>query len=69
MPPNLQEILKFIGDLEIRKIPYIGAMKETTLNAMGFRTGRDLRDRATDLLIGFTEFEASFLIKCGMGLG
>jgi hypothetical protein len=44
--PNLEGILKFIGDMDIRKIPYIGAMKETTLNAMGYKRGRDLRDRA-----------------------
>jgi nucleotidyltransferase/DNA polymerase involved in DNA repair len=67
--PSLEGILKFIGDMDIRKIPYIGAMKETTLNAMGFKKGRDLRDRAQDLMIAFTEFEYTFLIKCGMGIG
>ena len=36
--PDLEEILSFIGKLEIRKVPYIGGMKETTLNAMGFKT-------------------------------
>jgi len=25
--------------MAIRKIPYIGGMKETTLHAMGFKTG------------------------------
>jgi len=53
----------------IRKIPYIGGMKETTLGAMGFKLGKDLRDRACDLMITFLEFEHTFLIRCGLGLG
>jgi hypothetical protein len=44
-------------------------MKETTLGAMGFKTGKDLRDRACDLMITYLEFEYTFLIKCGLGLG
>ena len=55
--------------MPIRKIPYIGGMKETTLHAMGFITGQDLRDRAADLMIAFLEHEHKFLIKCGMGIG
>ncbi len=35
--PILQEVLDFIGKMAIRKIPYIGGMKETTLHAMGFK--------------------------------
>ena len=67
--PELDTILNFIGDMPIRKIPYIGGMKETTLTAMGFKTGKDLRDRAADLMIAYLEIEHTFLIKCGMGLG
>jgi len=67
--PVLQEVLDFIGKMAIRKIPYIGGMKETTLHAMGFKTAQDLRDRAADLMIAFLEHEHKFLIKCGMGLG
>jgi nucleotidyltransferase/DNA polymerase involved in DNA repair len=67
--PDLEGLSEFIGNLDIRKIPYIGGMKETTLNAMGFKKGRDLRDRASDLMIAFTEHEYNFLIKCGMGIG
>jgi nucleotidyltransferase/DNA polymerase involved in DNA repair len=36
--PVLQEVLDFVGKMAIRKIPYIGGMKETTLHAMGFKT-------------------------------
>ena len=67
--PEREEILEFLGSMNIRKIPYIGGMKETTLGAMGFKTGKDLRDRACDLLIAFREIEHTFLIRCGMGLG
>ena len=69
MKPILEEVLEFIGKMPIRKIPYIGGMKETTLKAMGFQTGQDLRDRAADLMIAFLEHEHTFLIKCGMGIG
>ena len=31
MPPDRSYIMDFIGKLEIRKIPYIGGMQETTL--------------------------------------
>lgn len=61
--------MSFIENLEIRKVPYIGGMRETTLNAMGFKTCFDLRNRAQDLMIAFTPYEHTFLIKCGMGLG
>jgi len=55
--------------MDIRKIPYIGGMIETCLNAMGIKTGEDIRTRAHDLIIAFTEHEYTFWIKCGMGLG
>lgn len=44
-------------------------MTETTLNAMGFKTCLDLRERACDLLIAFNERKYRFLISCGLGLG
>ena len=31
MPPDRSHIMDFIGSLEVRKIPYIGGMQETTL--------------------------------------
>lgn len=43
---DLQAVMAFISNLAIRKVPYIGGMRETTLNAMGFKTCQDLRDRA-----------------------
>lgn len=55
--------------MPLRKIPNIGGMTETTLNAMGFKTCLDLRDRASDLLIAFNERMYKFLISCALGLG
>ena len=67
--PSYDTVIKFMDDLTIRKIPYIGGMRETTLQAMGFLTGKDLRERATELMVAFTPNEHKFLIRCGMGLG
>ena len=68
MRPDLQEILEFVGELPIRKIPHIGGMKETTLQAMGIKKGKDLRERACDIMIAFLEHEHTFLIRCGLGI-
>ena len=67
--PNQVEILDFIGKLDIRKIPYIGAMTETTLKELGILKGRDLVEKAADLMIAYREIMYTFLIKCGLGIG
>lgn len=67
--PDRQEILDFMTRLPLRKVPHIGGMKETCLNAMGITTCQELRDRACDIMIAFTEHESSFLIRCSLGLG
>ena len=69
IPPERERILELIGDLPIRKFPSIGGMTESTLNELGIKTGRDLRERAVDLLIGYREIAYNFLIRCGLGLG
>ncbi len=35
---------------------------------MGIKKGKDLRERACDLMIVFTEHEYQFLIRCGLGI-
>jgi len=67
--PSRHDILEFISKLDIRKIPYIGAMTETTLKEIGIKTGKDLVERAADLMIGYREIMYTFLIKCGLGIG
>lgn len=67
--PDRADVLKFISNLALRKIPGVGGMRETTLNAMGIKSCQDLRDRACDIMIGFLEHEHTFLIRCGLGLG
>lgn len=69
VPPNRDFILDFVGKLPIRKIPNIGGMTETALNELGIKTGKDLRDKAIELMISYREIAHTFLIKCGMGLG
>jgi DNA polymerase kappa len=69
IPPSRLEILDFIGKLDIRKIPYIGAMTETTLHELGIHKGKDLVEKASDLMIAYREIMYTFLIKCGLGIG
>jgi nucleotidyltransferase/DNA polymerase involved in DNA repair len=43
-------------------------MLETTLSAMGIKTGKDLRERAADLIICFKESTYGFLIRRGLAI-
>ena len=67
--PHKLEILEFISKLDIRKIPYIGAMTETCLKELGIKTGSDLVEKAPELMIAYREIMYTFLIKCGLGIG
>ena len=69
LKPNLQTILDFMENLPLRKVPHIGGMRESTLNEMGIKTCLDLRKRATELLIAFSEIESTFFIRCSLGIG
>lgn len=69
IPNDREQILKFIAHLPLRKIPHIGGMTETTLNAMGITTLLELRDKAAEIMIAFAEIKANFLVKCSLGLG
>ena len=71
MEPNRDVILKFLSDLPIRKIPSIGGMKETTLKEIGIETGKDLLEKASDVLIAYNNLPKTheFLIKCALGIG
>ena len=42
---------------------------ESALAELGIKTGLDLREKATELLISYKEIAYTFLIKCGLGLG
>ena len=69
LPPDRNVILEFIGGLPVRKMPNIGGMTETQLGELGIKNGKDLRDRAVDIVIGFRQLSHTFLIRCGLGLG
>ena len=68
-PPDKEYILNFIGEMSVRKIPNIGPMRETTLDAMGIKTGKDMQEKAMDLMLAFREIEHTFLMRCSLGLG
>lgn len=69
VPPDKDFIMEFIGKMPIRKIPNIGGMTETTLAELGIKTGKDLRDKAAELMISYREIAHTFLVRCGLGLG
>ena len=62
-------ILEFVGGLPVRKMPNIGGMMETQLGELGIKTGKDLREKSVDLIIGYREIAHTFLIKCSLGIG
>jgi len=67
--PDYESVISFMNDRPIRKIPGVGGMLETTLKSMGIETGKDLCNRAADLLISFEEKRSTFLIRSGLAIG
>lgn len=63
------EIMKFMGELPVRKVPYIGRMTELTLNAFGIENCKDAIEKAADIYLGFKPANREFLLRSFMGLG
>ena len=49
VPPDPDEIEKFMADLNIRKIPGIGPVAESELNELGIFKSRDFLDNLPEL--------------------
>lgn len=63
-----QEVINFMGDLSVRKIPGIGRMTELELSAMDIFKCKDILEKAVEIFISFTERSSGFLIKCALGI-
>lgn len=68
IPNDEIEILKFMRDLPVRKIPGVGKVNEHILSGLNIYFCKDLIERATDVYVTFTEFAYEFLIKSALGL-
>jgi DNA polymerase kappa len=68
MPNDEIEILKFMKDLPVRKIPGVGKVNEHILAGLNIYSCKDLIEKATEVYVTFTEYAFEFLIKCGLGI-
>ena len=62
------EILKFMKDLPVRKIPGVGKVNEHILAGLNIYNCKDLIEKATEVYSTFTEFAFEFLIKSALGI-
>ena len=46
-------------------------MTETTLKELGIETGKDLLEKAPEVMIGYSNYPKTwnFLLRCALGLG
>jgi DNA polymerase kappa len=68
MPNDEVEILKFMRELPIRKIPGVGKVNEHILNGLNIYFCKDVVERATDVYVTFTEWAYEFLVKSALGI-
>ena len=68
MPNDEIEILKFMKDLPVRKIPGVGKVNEHILAGLNIYSCKDLIEKATEVYVTFTEYAFEFLIKCALGI-
>ena len=69
LKPSKDEVLKFMANMSIRKVPSIGRMTELILNKLGASTCHEVIDRAPEIMISFSERQAQFLIRSSLGIG
>ena len=57
--------------LPVRKIPSVGGMTETTLKELDIETGKDLFDKAHELMIAYSDHPKmyEFLLERALGIG
>ena len=68
MPNDEIEILKFMKDLPVRKVPGVGKVNEHILAGLNIYNCKDLIEKATEVYVTFTEYAFEFLIKCALGI-
>ena len=68
IPNDEVEILKFMRDLPVRKIPGVGKVNEHILAGMNIFFCKDLIEKATEVYVTFTEWAYEFLVKSALGI-
>jgi len=63
------EILKFMMDLPVRKVPGIGKVNEHILSGLNIYTCKDIYEKAAEVYVTFTEYAFEFMIKSALGIG
>jgi DNA polymerase kappa len=65
---NETAVSEFMSRLPIRKIPGVGKVNEQILSGMGIKLCPDIRDRAMDISINFTNNAFDFLVRSSFGI-
>ena len=68
MPNDEIEILKFMKDLPVRKLPGVGKVNEHILTGLNIYNCKDLIEKATDVYATFTEWAFEFLVQSALGI-
>jgi DNA polymerase kappa len=68
IPNDEVEILKFMRDLPVRKLPGVGKVNEHILAGLNIYFCKDLVEKATEVYVTFTEWAYEFLIKAALGI-
>lgn len=68
IPNDEIEILKFMMDLPVRKIPGVGKVNEHILAGLNIYSCKDLVEKATEVYVTFTEYAFEFLVKSALGV-
>ena len=68
LPPSRNEIMKFMNTLPTRKVPGIGKVLETVLEALGIKTMGDLKENIYKICAVFSPKTISFLSSACLGI-
>ncbi|XP_030049126.1 DNA polymerase kappa [Microcaecilia unicolor] len=69
IPPNRQDVMDFIKDLPIRKVPGIGRVTEKMLKALGITTCTELYQQRALVTLLFSETSWHNFLNISLGLG
>ena len=69
LPKNELELIEFMKDLNVRKIPFVGEKMEQKLNLLGIKTCNDILDKFVELFYIFQDNQFEFLITSCLGIG
>lgn len=68
MPSDEIEILKFMRDLPVRKVPGVGKVNEHILAGLNIYNCKDMIEKATEVYATFTEWAFEFLLTAALGI-